>query len=165
VRALGPKALLLLAVVAGVSLPGCGVLDRPRYSLVIRKPAHRYRELTEVEREELELYERTRVSRSPAFRDSVSYEPFRPFRYCHVHDSYHVPESMVACAVAPVEYPTAIGAQLGTILVVGLGRQIGALGERVGEAAVYAWESVFPPRPEPPVEPEPEEERAARRND
>lgn len=149
----GLSAVFLLLALASASLPGCRVFDRQRYSLVIRKPAHQYHELTELEKEELELYERTRVSSSDGFRDAIAYEPFRPFRYCHLHDSYHVSESLVACVVAPVEYPAAISGDMGTTLVVGLGHAVAAGGRAVGSAAVWVWESVFPPSQEPPIVP------------
>jgi len=154
VTRLGTRLLFGLALVLGT---GCGVFDRESYSIIIRKPAHQYHELTEVEKEELALYEPTRVVSSDGFVSSVAYEPFTPFRYCHRHDSYHVSESLASIVLAPVEYPAAVGGDLGAITVRGSFAFVGGLGQLIASGATWMWERVFPPReepelPQPPVE-------------
>jgi len=154
--AIGRWLLLGLALGFGA---GCGIFDRESYSIIVRKPAHQYRQLTAVEKEELALYEPTRVVSSDGFVSSVAYEPFAPFRYCHRHHSYHVSESLASFVLAPVEYPAALGGDLGTILVTGTVNGVGSLGRLVASGATWVWERVFPPRrepeiPEPPVETE-----------
>jgi len=155
--AIGGWLLLGLALALGT---GCGIFDRESYSIIVRKPAHQYRELTDVQKEELALYEPTRVVSADGFVSSVAYEPFTPFRYCHRHHSYHVSESVASFVFAPVEYPVALGSDLGTILVVGTVEGVGNLGSLVASGATWVWEQVFPPRrepevPKPPVETEP----------
>jgi hypothetical protein len=156
---LGTRLLFGLALALGT---GCGVFDRESYSIIIRKPAHQYHELTEVEKEEIALYEPTRVASSDGFVASVAYEPFSPFRYCHRHASYHVTESLASIVFAPVEYPAAVGGDLGGVLVRGSFAFVGGLGELMASGATWMWERVFPPREEPEL-PQPPIERASSR--
>lgn len=109
-RRWGP--LLLLA-----GLAGCAALDRERYSLVIRKPAHRYG---------------PPPPPAPALPpDRVAtendLEPFRPFAWCRLHETSHPAESTIAVGAAPVEYPAALAANVTAIAVGGLVQQAGRL--------------------------------------
>ena len=124
---------------------GCAGLDRESYSLIYRNPAHQYEPLSPWQQEELERYEATRVSKSGGFVASVAYQPFRPFRYCHRHDSYHVGESVGAFAMAPVEFPVSVGVYMGTIGALG----VASFGQRVARNVAWAWNEIFG-SPDPP---------------
>jgi len=148
--------------VAAVS-GGCAGLDRESYSLIIRKPAHQYRDLTPSEKEELALYDRTRVCDADGFHSRIAYEAFRPFSYCRRHRSCHVPESAAALLLAPVEYPTTLGGYVGLAMAKGVMEVPGRIGRFLSNAAVWTWEQAFPPRREPPpLLPEKGEEPRAR---
>lgn len=154
-RALSIGGLLLLVALGS----GCRILDRERYSLVIRKPAHRYRELTPAERarvEEDRAGERPtadgagdelpppEVERPGAPSARISpLEPFRPFAYCHTHGSAHVAESLVAVLLAPAEFPILVVVDTGTDLSIALARELESW-----------WHLVFPSGP---TEKEPKE--------
>ena len=155
------KAVIAVLALSGPMLSGCGILNRQDYSLIIRRPAHQYRRLSEVEKEELELFERTRITSSDGFRRAYTCEPFRPFTYCINHDSYHVPESIAAIILAPVEYPTVLGGDLTGVAVRETPGLVVGLASQVGAGAVWLWESVFPPpEPEPPRPEAPREEES-----
>ncbi len=154
-RVIGTGILIAWALVP----TGCATLDRERHSLIFRPLAHRYRGLTETERRELELFEQTRITKGPsAFGDSVGGAAFKPFHYCHRHQSYHIPESIAAVGLAPVELPAAIGTQMAAIAVVGVYQLPG----RLAGWATGVWESVFPPPPPPPPAPPDEPGRRTR---
>src|SRR5262245_28737173 len=116
---------LALAILLAVTSPGCTLLDRESYSLMIRKPAHKYEPTPPPPAPEPLPVEPVLVSASaisPAGPSSwvrrdldaliegvaPTLEPFRPFTYCHLHESSHVLESAVAVVVAPIEYPLAL---------------------------------------------------------
>lgn len=151
-------AILAIAAFAPVA---CNTLDRERHSLIFRPPAHRYRALTDGERQELELFERTRITTGPsAFADSVGGAPFKPFHYCHRCQSYHIPESIAAVGLAPVELPAAIGTQMASIAVVGLYGTITGLPSTVARMATGVWETFFPaPAPPPPPPDDPDRQK------
>ena len=114
-------ALSFLLVVSG---SGCTLLDRESYSLMIRKPAHRYEpppsSIPEYPPVELVPVNASAISHAGSSyrvrRDldaliegvAPTLEPFRAFSYCHLHESSHTLESMVAVVVAPIEYPLAL---------------------------------------------------------
>lgn len=137
----------VLALSLGVV--SCAVLDRERHSLIFRPPAHRYHTLTDAEREELALFQKTRVTSGPtAFAESVGGQPFQPFRYCHRHKTYHVPESIAAIGLAPVEFPATISSFMATVAVTGSYRWVS---DRV--SALWRLFVPAPPRRErdPPI--------------
>lgn len=129
--------LLPLLVALG---SGCRILDRERYSLVIRKPAHRYRELTpaEVARasetspkehatekgDVMELPPPETPGIDTVASSGPSLEPFRPFAYCRLHDSAHVAESFVAVLSAPVEFPILVAVDTGADVGIALAREL-----------------------------------------
>jgi hypothetical protein len=116
---------LSLAILLAVSGSGCTLLDRESYSLMIRKPAHKY-ELPEPppaappEPDEpvyVSVSQFSRADSPPWVRRDLdaliegaapSLDAFRPFTYCYLHKSSHTLESAVAVVVAPVEYPLAV---------------------------------------------------------
>ena len=121
-RTLVPVLLLL-------TFTGCTILDRESYSLIIRKKSHRYRKLSTEEKERIEQVRATAdqnpftrcADHLPAPRGEVnervpdfylSLVPFRPFVYCHHHESSHIFESVTAILAAPVEYPLAMTASV-----------------------------------------------------
>jgi hypothetical protein len=115
--------LVILAIVAA-SNAGCTILDRESYSLVFRKKAHQYEPAEEKPRPEAIEEPEAVASPDPSQPDPRQFvrhdldalienlaprmEAFRPFSYCYLHDSSHVLESVVAVALAPIEYPTAV---------------------------------------------------------
>jgi len=150
-----PLLILLLAPLAS----GCSALHREEYSLVFRKPAHLYRKPTPVETDLL------RTASDPAppsddesdsvpegagepagldLRYALTRDPFRPFAYCYLHESSHVPESVVAALAAPVEYPVCFTGSVAGATVRGTAAQF---------AALWAW--LFPSEPEAPPPDEP----------
>lgn len=114
-------ALSFLLLVSG---SGCTLLDRESYSLMIRKPAHRYEpppsSIPEYPPVELVPVDASAISHAGSSyrvrRDldaliegvAPTLEPFRAFSYCHLHESSHTLESMVAVVAAPIEYPLAL---------------------------------------------------------
>lgn len=127
------------------SVSGCAGLDRESYSLFYRKPAHQYRKLDKWQREELERYETTRINPSDGFTSSVAYEAFRPFTYCHRHQSYHIGESVSAFALFPVEAPASVSLYMG-----GIGaRGIGEVGKNFARGVSWLWGEVFGRRTAP----------------
>ena len=107
---------------------GCSLMDRNSYSLVFRKQAHQYEPPApkavpapvEEKRIEAKLDPTLPDPRTFVRHDldllvegaevKLSQESFRPFAYCHLHDSHHEVESALAILVAPVEYPLALTA-------------------------------------------------------
>ena len=121
---------LVLLSLLGALASGCASLDRESYSLVIRKKAHRYTPLSPLEKARVdklkESADRGKASPpeppglDPGLVDlSHDLEPFRPFAYCIEHESAHVPESIIAVAAAPVEYPVGLSVHLGATAVRG----------------------------------------------
>lgn len=119
---------LALALVLAATAAGCTILDRESYSIVIRKKAHQY------ERTKLPpVMEPQESAPSGLVKDSSDYDPrgyvrddldeliddveppleaFRPFKYCHLHNSRHSMESVVAYVLAPVELPLGLATNL-----------------------------------------------------
>ena len=113
------------ALAAALALPGigCTLFDRESYSLVIRKDAHIYEPrkpwppLVPADEDREIAQDVSTMPRWDGVRDDLDAliqdaapktVPFQPFRYCHLHQSSHVVESVFAFALAPVEYPLAI---------------------------------------------------------
>ena len=153
------RARFLIALSMAAASAGCAGLDRENYSLIIRKPAHQYRDLTLSEKEELALYDRTRVCDADGFLSRFAYEPFKPFTYCHLHRSCHVPESTAALLLVPVEYPTVLGGYVSLTMVEAVQAVPARFARTLSSSAVWAWEQVFPPRVEPPILPPEKMER------
>ncbi len=155
---------LVLAIGAG-SL-GCSVLNREEYSLILRKPAHVYRPLTPGEAgalaaradprriEPKELFP-SRAG-TPRLNEPVLHqpalEPFRPFAYCHLHQSAHALESAVAIVAAPLEYPLCLATNVTWLAMTATLRELEAF-----------WRGLFGPRDPPPAPPMPEKDPDRRR--
>ena len=133
------KTLLKLAPLVTLSLAGCTLLDRESYSLILRKEAHLYTAEKKVppppdpspETATPELASEADAS-LPDPRTFVRHdldavidrmprklEAFKPFAYCHLHESSHVLESAVAIVVAPAEYPLTLGAGWAYVIATG----------------------------------------------
>jgi hypothetical protein len=116
-RRLGVVLTLFLAA----TVSGCTVLDRESYSIVIRKKSHQY------ERSKLPPVAPEPAPDSPAHvRDDLDElidvleaprEAFRPFKYCRLHKSRHGIESVMAYALAPVDYPAALTSHISYIFI------------------------------------------------
>jgi hypothetical protein len=117
----------------------CTILDRESYSLVLRRKAHQYQEHPKPGTPRLEEPERVPDEASdsdvadhtladppassgalqrglPDEYVSPSLDPFQPFKYCFLHQSAHVYESVMAIIAAPVEYPGAFAVNTGALL-------------------------------------------------
>jgi hypothetical protein len=148
-----PRSLVLpvFLLLAG---SGCTLFDRESYSLMFRKPAHIYEEAprkpaetevakvadeeTEVEESDLDSHVRHDLD---ALIEGIAprLEPFQPFAWCHLHDSSHWLESVVAIALAPVEYPIAMTTNFSYLAV-----------ETAIQILMYPLEALFPPPDLPP---------------
>ncbi len=106
-------------------------MDRDSYSLVIRKKTHRYRPLSPVEKQAIDEPKVKGID--PGKRDLLKaalapdLEPFKPFDYCHHHQSAHTLESVFAVGAAPLEYPAMVTITLGVIAVQSGIRKLGEL--------------------------------------
>ncbi len=107
-------AILLILAATGL---GCAALDRESYSLVIRKRAHQYEPAEKKPALEPATDGEAAADTSSFVRHDLDalidraaprLEAFRPFAYCHLHESSHAFESLLAVILAPVEYPTAM---------------------------------------------------------
>jgi hypothetical protein len=147
-----PRSLVLplILLLAGT---GCTLLDRDSYSLMIRKPAHIYEppkaavpepkmepldeEMDPADVADLDGFVRHDLD---ALIEGIAprLEPFQPFSYCYLHESSHWLESIVAIALAPVEYPVALATNF-TYLTIDTTIQV----------LLLPLEALFPP-PEPP---------------
>ena len=161
-------AMLML----GGLVSGCTAMGRENHSLIIRKEAHRYREFTPRENTLIEQIERAEadpvrqrravswgedIGAHPVLRGLVEsplsdLEPFSPFTYCYLHKSSHVMESIVALPLAPIEYPLAVGINVGVSVV-------RALAEKIRE--FFRW--CFPYREGPDIPPPRESDLIPRR--
>jgi hypothetical protein len=142
------NCFVLFALAVGISVSGCAAANREEYSVMIRKPAHRYRPYTEAELKAMAIVHQgeaapaplpagDRAARSELIRSGPQIgplEPFAPFSYCYLHETDHAAESLLAVGLAPAEYPLAIGTTL-TVQIV-----------KAGIVAVDEfWKLVFPP--------------------
>lgn len=106
---------------------GCTLMDRESYSLVIRKPAHRYEPqeprpepqalpadwvvldaVSECSLPDPSTFTRRDLDSLVDHLAPPGMEAFRPFAYCYHHDSSHALESLFAVVLAPFEYSTAL---------------------------------------------------------
>lgn len=145
---------LVVAAILAAMGSGCASLDRESYSLVIRKKSHSYQPPApgaeakardpEPEGGEAGLGPGTEPRPGLPLVDlGPDLEAFRPFAYCYRHGTTHAAESLIAVGAAPIEYPLALGSNLGYLAVVGTIEEIGR------------FISLFIPKakdpPEPPV--------------
>ena len=153
-RVPGPGGRLILVSFLGALAAGCASLDRESYSVVVRKKAHRYTPLSPLEKARAEKRKESegRPAEPPALDPGLAdlshdLEPFKPFAYCVEHESAHVPESIIAVAAAPVEYPVGLSVHLGATAVRETARKISDL-----------WNFLFPPKRDgEPKRPKPKE--------
>lgn len=157
---------LALVLAVGATSVGCSVLNREEYSLILRKPAHVYRPLTIEQAAALEAradprrVEPKELLPSPASTPRLNelilhqpvLEPFRPFAYCHLHESAHPLESAVAIVVAPVEYPLCLATNTTWLAITATLREIEAF-----------LRGIFGPRDGPLVPPMPDKDPDRRR--
>jgi hypothetical protein len=147
------RGLVLLAAV-GALASGCAAANREEYSVMIRKPAHRYRPYTDAELQAMAVLKQdapvsplTPAARSELIQSGPQLGPleaFRPFSYCYRHETDHAAESLVAIPAAPVEYPIALGTTLTVVIVKSAARYL-----------EECWNELFPPTPakDPPDRP------------
>lgn len=146
-----PRSLFLplILLLAG---SGCTLFDRDSYSLMFRKPAHIYEapkkpadaEPKEEEAAAVDVSDLDRFVRHDldALIEGIAprLEPFQPFAYCHLHESSHWLESIVAIALAPVEYPLALTTNVSYLAI-----------ETTIQILMYPLEALFPPADLPPT--------------
>ena len=112
--------MIALAALSAIG-SGCACMDRESYSLAVQKKVHRYTPLSPVEKKAVE--EKDKPGIDPAKRDLLQaalapdLEPFKPFAYCHHHQSSHAMESVFAVVAAPIEYPSTMTVTLGIVVV------------------------------------------------
>src|SRR5687767_11563193 len=136
------RRLLGVAILAA-TVTGCTVLDRESYSLVIKKKAHQY------ERSTLPpISQPAEPDPPPHVREDLDElidvleppkEAFRPFKYCRLHKTRHGIESVMAYALAPVDYPASLTSHMAYIFATAAIR-----------AVLAPLEALFGP-PEPPL--------------
>lgn len=103
---------------------GCRIFAREEYSMVIRKPAHRYREPMPAEEHEPPVSDSLPPPEVRSPPSSAGLEPFHPFAYCHLHRSSHGAESIVAVLLAPAELPLALAVDTGADVTLALAREL-----------------------------------------
>lgn len=152
-----PRSLVLpvLLLVAG---SGCTLLDRESYSLMFRKPAHIYQDPKQAPQEPVDTDVAKGAEDDGEFEESddldsfvrhdldaliegigPKLEPFQLFAWCHLHESSHWLESVVAIALAPVEYPLAVTSQFSYMAI-----------ETTIQVLMLPLEFLFPPPDLPP---------------
>jgi hypothetical protein len=122
------RALAAAAILLALPGAGCTILDRESYSVMIRKEAHVYDttlpDAVPDHQEEESVAQAVADTGKPYWvRDDLDaliqgigpkVEAFRPFAYCHLHESWHFLESVFAIALAPVEYPLTLATHVVT---------------------------------------------------
>ena len=162
---------MAVAAATGLLTAGCGVVEhREEHSLVLRRPAHRYRPYTDADVQAIRIvHEADRAERPlppnepegaagstetldpPSASELIRSEPqlggpldaFQPFAYCYLHQTCHAPESAVAVITAPVQYSVAAGATISVVMV-----------KATLQSVASFWELILPPSP-PPERPAP----------
>jgi hypothetical protein len=116
---------------------GCAAADRESYSVAFSRKAHAYGDISYVppptDSEILEEYLR--------LPDRTGRNAFRPFAHCTLHDSDHIPESMLAVVAAPVEYPLVLAISTTSDVFQGtfgeVARFLGLVGPGTGKELPY----------------------------
>jgi hypothetical protein len=117
---------------------GCAAADRESYSVAFSGKAHVYRDSGPV----------PEPAASPGLLEEylelaakLDRRAFRPFAYCALHDSDHVPESLLAVVAAPVEYPLVLTVNLTSAVFQGtfweMARVVGLVGPPPGVPLPY----------------------------
>jgi len=114
-------ALRKIALLGLLALTGCAAIDRESYSAAFAKKAHRYREPSSTEKALAAEF-------APGEPDlGLDRAGFKPFAYCHLHQTTHPAESALAVGAAPVEYPLVLTGSVAISFVDAMGRWLRTL--------------------------------------